>query len=66
MIQVSVFKLRKRTRGIEYAKANRIFRRTPLHHHFEELAVAETAIVIRFWIAAALCAAIALLWGRIA
>jgi phospho-N-acetylmuramoyl-pentapeptide-transferase len=65
MIQVGVFKWRKRARGIEYARANRIFRRTPLHHHFEELGVQETAIVTRFWIAGALCAAIALLWGRI-
>jgi phospho-N-acetylmuramoyl-pentapeptide-transferase len=64
MVQVSVFKWRKRTRGIEYARANRVFRRTPLHHHFEELGVPETAIVTRFWIAGALAAALALLWAR--
>lgn len=65
MIQVTVFKWRRRTQGLEYARAHRIFRRTPLHHHFEELGVPETAIVSRFWIAGALLAAIALLWGRI-
>jgi phospho-N-acetylmuramoyl-pentapeptide-transferase len=65
MIQVGVFKWRKRSRGLEYAKANRIFLRTPIHHHFEELGVKETAIVTRFWIAGALCASIALLWGRL-
>jgi len=65
MVQVSVFKWRKRSRGLDYAKANRIFLRTPLHHHFEEMGVKETAIVTRFWIAGALCASIALLWGRI-
>jgi phospho-N-acetylmuramoyl-pentapeptide-transferase len=65
MIQVTVFKWRRRTRGIEYARGHRVFRRTPLHHHFEELGVPETAIVTRFWIAGALVAALSLLWGRI-
>jgi phospho-N-acetylmuramoyl-pentapeptide-transferase len=65
MIQVSVFKWRRRSRGLEYARANRVFRRTPLHHHFEEMGVPETAIVTRFWIAGALLAGLALLWGRL-
>lgn len=64
MIQVSVFKWRKRTRGIDYARAHRIFRRTPLHHHFEELGLPETQVVQRFWLIGGLCAALALLWGR--
>jgi phospho-N-acetylmuramoyl-pentapeptide-transferase len=64
MIQVSVFKWRKKRYGIEYARANRVFRRTPLHHHFEELGWPETQVVLRFWIAGALCAALALLWAR--
>lgn len=65
MVQVSVFKWRKRRRGIEFARANRVFRRTPLHHHFEEMGIKETAVVSRFWLAAVVCAAIALLWGRL-
>lgn len=64
MIQVSVFKYRRRRYGLDFAKANRVFRRTPLHHHFEELGWPETAVVQRFWIAGALCAALALLWAR--
>ena len=28
----------------------RIFRRAPLHHHFEELGWPETQIVTRFWV----------------
>lgn len=64
MIQVSVFKWRKRTRGIDYARANRVFRRSPLHHHFEETGMPETQVVLRFWLAGAVCAALALLWGR--
>ena len=65
IIQVSVFKWRKRRRGIEFARENRVFRRTPLHHHFEEMGIPETAIVSRFWIAGAILAALALLWGRL-
>lgn len=65
MIQVGVFKWRKRRAGIEYARANRVFLRTPLHHHFEEMGVPETAIVTRCWIAGAALAALALLWGRL-
>ncbi|HLK57152.1 MAG TPA: phospho-N-acetylmuramoyl-pentapeptide-transferase [Chthonomonadaceae bacterium] len=64
MIQVSVFQWRKRTRGLDYAKANRVFKRSPLHHHFEELGWHEMQVVLRFWIAGALCAGLALLWGR--
>jgi len=64
MIQVTVFKWRRRRYGLEYAKAHRVFRRTPLHHHFEEMGWPETAVVTRFWLAGALCAALSLLWGR--
>jgi phospho-N-acetylmuramoyl-pentapeptide-transferase len=65
IIQVLVFKWRRLRRGIEYARAHRVFRRTPLHHHFEELAVPETVIVSRFWIVSAMLAALSLLWGRL-
>ena len=30
----------------------RVFRMTPLHHHFELLGWQETTIIVRFWIAA--------------
>lgn len=40
----------------------RIFRRSPLHHHFEELGWPETRIVARFWIVAAALAALAFYW----
>jgi phospho-N-acetylmuramoyl-pentapeptide-transferase len=30
----------------------------PIHHHFELLAWSETTIILRFWIVAAICAAI--------
>jgi phospho-N-acetylmuramoyl-pentapeptide-transferase len=64
IIQVSVFKYRRRKYGLEYAKAHRVFRRTPLHHHFEEAGWPETQVVLRLWLVGALCAALALLWER--
>ena len=61
MIQRYVFKYRRIKHGIEYAKANRVFRRAPLHHHFEELGVPETQVVVRFWVAALIASAVGLL-----
>lgn len=61
LIQRYVFKWRRIRRGIEYAKANRVFRRAPLHHHFEELGWPETRVVIRFWLIGLLAAALGIL-----
>jgi phospho-N-acetylmuramoyl-pentapeptide-transferase len=36
----------------------RVFLMAPLHHHFELMAWSETKIILRFWIVAAICAAI--------
>lgn len=58
MIQRYVFKYRRIKHGIEYAKANRVFRRAPLHHHFEELGWRETQVVARFYVAALVFAAL--------
>jgi phospho-N-acetylmuramoyl-pentapeptide-transferase len=60
IIQRSMFKYRKRKYGEEYAKANRVFRRAPIHHHFELMGWPETQVVIRFWILGILCAILAL------
>jgi phospho-N-acetylmuramoyl-pentapeptide-transferase len=38
----------------------RVFRCTPIHHHFQYAGWPESKIVLRFWIVAALCALIAL------
>ena len=56
MIQVSWFKLTRRTTGV----GRRVFRMTPLHHHFEMLGWEQVTVVIRFWIIAGLCVAAAL------
>jgi phospho-N-acetylmuramoyl-pentapeptide-transferase len=50
ILQVGYYKWRKR----------RIFRCAPLHHHFQLQGWPENQIVVRFWIAAALCAILGL------
>jgi len=37
----------------------RVFRMAPLHHHFELIGWPETTVIVRFWILAVICAAIA-------
>jgi phospho-N-acetylmuramoyl-pentapeptide-transferase len=39
-------------------RGKRVFLMAPIHHHFELLAWSETKIILRFWIVAAVCAAI--------
>jgi phospho-N-acetylmuramoyl-pentapeptide-transferase len=60
ILQKSVFKYRKKKFGIEFAKANRVFLKAPLHHHFEMKGWPETQVVVRFWIIGILCAFLAL------
>jgi phospho-N-acetylmuramoyl-pentapeptide-transferase len=36
----------------------RVFLMAPIHHHFELMAWSETKIILRFWIVAAICAAV--------
>lgn len=49
-LQVAVFKYRKRKFGIDFAKANRLFLMSPLHHHYQKKGLHESKIVARFWI----------------
>jgi phospho-N-acetylmuramoyl-pentapeptide-transferase len=60
IIQRSVFKYRRWRFGLDYAKAHRVFRRAPLHHHFELMGWPESQVVVRFWIIGILCAFLAL------
>ncbi|HEY8490889.1 MAG TPA: phospho-N-acetylmuramoyl-pentapeptide-transferase [Dehalococcoidia bacterium] len=48
VIQVGYFKWTRRRTG----EGKRVFRMTPLHHHFELLGWPEPQVVIRFWIVA--------------
>lgn len=60
ILQRGVFKWRKRRYGVEFARQNRVFRRAPIHHHFELSGWPETQVVVRFWILGILCAFLAL------
>ncbi|HEX3865116.1 MAG TPA: phospho-N-acetylmuramoyl-pentapeptide-transferase, partial [Gemmatimonadaceae bacterium] len=60
ILQRYVFKYRKKRFGLEYAQAHRVFKRAPLHHHFEIAGWKETQVVVRFWIIGILCAFVAL------
>jgi phospho-N-acetylmuramoyl-pentapeptide-transferase len=46
MIQVSWFKYTKK----KYGEGRRIFKMSPLHHHYQKLGMHEAKIVNRFWI----------------
>ena len=46
VIQVAYFKYTKR----RYGQGRRVFKMTPLHHHFELLGWSETQVVQRFWL----------------
>jgi phospho-N-acetylmuramoyl-pentapeptide-transferase len=46
LLQMSYFKLTRRLTGT----GRRIFRITPIHHHFEHLGWDEVTVVVRFWI----------------
>jgi phospho-N-acetylmuramoyl-pentapeptide-transferase len=46
IIQVAWFKFTKKRYGV----GRRVFRMAPLHHHFEQLGMKETKVVVRFWI----------------
>ena len=50
MLQVGYFKYQKRKHGIEYAKAHRLFKMSPLHHHYEKSGFHEGKVTTRFWI----------------
>lgn len=50
ILQVYYFKYQKRKRGIEYARANRLFLMAPLHHHYQKKGFHESKIVMRFFI----------------
>ena len=46
MIQVSYFKYTKK----KYGEGSRVFKMSPLHHHYQKLGYHEAKIVTRFWI----------------
>jgi len=60
ILQRTMFKIRRRRYGLDYAQAHRVFLRAPIHHHFELKGWHESQVVVRFWILGILCAFVAL------
>ena len=56
IIQVSYFKYTRK----KYGEGRRIFKMSPLHHHYQKMEIPEAKIVTRFWIVGILLAIITL------
>jgi phospho-N-acetylmuramoyl-pentapeptide-transferase len=65
LLQVSVFKYRKKKYGVEYAQQNRLFRMSPLHHHYQKMGIHEAKIVMRFIIIAIFLAVISVVTMKV-
>ncbi|PWN66782.1 phospho-N-acetylmuramoyl-pentapeptide-transferase [Chryseobacterium phosphatilyticum] len=61
MLQVIVFKYRKRKYGLEYAQNNRLFKMSPVHHHYQKVGFHESKIVNRMIIIGVVLAIICLI-----
>lgn len=61
VMQVSYFKYTKK----RFGEGRRIFKMSPLHHHYQKLGYAEPKIVTRFWIVGILLAIITLITFKI-
>lgn len=58
ILQVFYFKYQKKRHGLEFAKANRLFKMAPLHHHYQKSGFHESKIVMRFFIIGIMLAAL--------
>ncbi len=56
MIQVSYFKYTKK----KYGEGRRVFKMSPLHHHYQKIGMNESKIVTRFWIVGIILAVISI------
>ncbi len=56
MMQVAWFKVSRKI----YGAPRRLFRMTPIHHHFELMGWKETQVIARFWIMSLICALLGL------
>lgn len=61
IMQVSYFRYTKK----KYGEGRRIFRMSPLHHHFQKLGMHEAKIVTRFWIIGILLAIVSVITLKI-
>ena len=65
VLQVLVFKYRKKKHGLEYAQNNRLFKMSPLHHHYQKSGYHESKIVNRMIIIGVILAVICLITLKI-
>ncbi|MGV6830499.1 MAG: phospho-N-acetylmuramoyl-pentapeptide-transferase [bacterium] len=61
VLQVSYFKYTKK----KYGEGRRIFKMSPLHHHYQKLGYHESKIVTRFWIVSILLAIVSIVTLKI-
>ena len=61
MLQVAYFKYTKK----KYGEGRRIFKMSPLHHHYHKLGMHESKIVTRFWIVGIMLAVITVITLKI-
>lgn len=61
VLQVSYFKYTKK----KFGEGRRIFKMSPLHHHYQKLGYAEPKIVTRFWIVGIILAVVTILTFKI-
>ncbi len=57
MIQVGYFKYTKK----KYGEGRRVFKMSPLHHHYQKLGMHESKIAVRFWIIGILLAIVTII-----
>lgn len=65
MLQVAVFKYRKKKYGLEYAQNKRLFKMSPLHHHYQKSGFHESKIVNRMIIIGVMLAIVCLITLKI-
>jgi phospho-N-acetylmuramoyl-pentapeptide-transferase len=58
IMQVFYFKYQRKKHGLEFAKAHRLFKMAPLHHHYQKSGFHESKIVMRFFIIGIMLAAL--------
>lgn len=65
MLQVGIFKYRKKKYGLEYAQTHRFLKMAPLHHHYQKKGFHESKIVNRMIIITVMLAIICLITLKI-
>ena len=58
IMQVFYFKYQRKKNGLEFAKANRLFKMATVHHHYQKSGFHESKIVMRFFIIGIMLAAL--------